>query len=221
METKESRLEQLLDSLRTRLLIMGAQAEQALAEACNAVMSGDVPAAQAVLDGDADIDALENEIDEASFNILVRTQPVARDLRFIMSAVRMVQDLERIGDECVTIAERVVLMEQATPAPVQEDLRLLMDRSRATLAEVLRAFRDSDSKAALEVSRHDDEEAQIAVRVFQNIIDGVQNGSVQAWSSMHVVLITRALDRICRRAENIAEHTWFMVEGLSLKHKRI
>ena len=101
MAYQEHYTQQLLDNLRAKLLIMGSKTQQALDDAAIAVLNHDLPRAAAVLDGDTDIDDLENQIDEATLNILARTQPVARDLRFLMSVVRMVLDLERIGDESV------------------------------------------------------------------------------------------------------------------------
>ena len=107
MAYQEHYTQQLLDNLRAKLLIMGSKTQQALDDAAIAVLNHDLPRAAAVLDGDTDIDDLENQIDEATLNILARTQPVARDLRFLMSVVRMVLDLERIGDESVVVAEQV------------------------------------------------------------------------------------------------------------------
>lgn len=215
---RENPIELLTGTLRTRLLTMGSKAQQALGDACLAVRDRDLPRAAAVLDGEADIDNLENEIDESSLNILVRTQPVARDLRFVMSAVRMVQDLERIGDEAVIIAERATLTEHCIPASVGSDLTRLTDRAKDMLDRAMAAFRDAD--AALAVSRSDDETAQLMIAIIQKLMEDVRRQAVDPWESMHIVLVTRALDRICRRAENIAEHTYFMVEGVSLKHRR-
>ena len=112
MAYQEHYKQQLLDNLRAKLLIMGSKTQQALDDAAIAVLNHDLPRAAAVLDGDTDIDDLENEIDEATLNILARTQPVARDLRFLMSVVRMVLDLERIGDESVVVAEQVTLSDK-------------------------------------------------------------------------------------------------------------
>lgn len=115
MAYQEHYTQQLLDNLRAKLLIMGSKTQQALDDAAIAVLNHDLPRAAAVLDGDTDIDDLENEIDEATLNILARTQPVARDLRFLMSVVRMVLDLERIGDESVVVAEQVTLSDKPVP----------------------------------------------------------------------------------------------------------
>ena len=120
MAYQEHYTQQLLDNLRAKLLIMGSKTQQALDDAAIAVLNHDLPRAAAVLDGDTDIDDLENQIDEATLNILARTQPVARDLRFLMSVVRMVLDLERIGDESVVVAEQVTLSDKPIPSIVEK-----------------------------------------------------------------------------------------------------
>lgn len=220
MTVQETHLHQLLDRLRTQLLIMGVKTRQALGNAVQAVHLRDEATSRTVLDGDAAIDSLENEIDEASLNILIRTQPVARDLRFIMAAVRMVLDLERIGDEAVTIAEQVLLMEGMDATSFAEDLHQLGLRSEDMLGHALEAFQNSDAELALKVSRYDEETAQLTARIFQAIMEQVQVGKMTPWASMHVIFIVRSLDRVCRRAENIAEHAYFMLEGVSLKHSQ-
>ena len=201
-------------------LIMGSKTQQALDDAAIAVLNHDLPRAAAVLDGDTDIDDLENQIDEATLNILARTQPVARDLRFLMSVVRMVLDLERIGDESVVVAEQVTLSDKPIPSIVEKDLRALCTRTSTMLRNSLLAFQNGDAPSALAVSRYDDETAQMMVNIFQKLMQAVGDRTLEPWDSMHIVLITRAPDRVCRRAENIAEHAYFMVEGVSLKHRR-
>lgn len=210
---------QLVDVLRGRVLLMGAWSRQALEEATCVMRTNDVTRANLILEGDTAIDALENEIDASALSLLVRLQPVARDLRMIMSAVRMVPDLERIGDECVTIAQQTVLNQEPLPACVVDDLVILGERARTMLDRAMDAFRRQDAPLALAVSQFNDETAQLMVRIMSTVVEEVSRQQVTPWTSMHVILITRALDRICRRTENIAEHTYFMIEGVSLKHR--
>ena len=173
MAYQEHYTQQLLDNLRAKLLIMGSKTQQALDDAAIAVLNHDLPRAAAVLDGDTDIDDLENQIDEATLNILARTQPVARDLRFLMSVVRMVLDLERIGDESVVVAEQVTLSDKPIPSIVEKDLRALCTRTSAMLRNSLLAFQNGDAPSALAVSRYDDETAQMMVNIFQKLMQAV------------------------------------------------
>ena len=220
MAQQEQYLQQQIDQLRTQLLVMGVRTRQALHDACLAVLTGDGKLANSVLDGDAAIDELENQIDTASLNILARNQPVARDLRLVVAGVRMVLDLERIGDEAVVIAERVILAERLLLPAIRSDFVSLMDRARSMLDDALTAFRDANSTLAYKVCREDDESAQLMVTMYSSLMEGVQAGTIRPWDSMHVILSIRALDRICRRAENLAEQTCFLLEGISLKHSR-
>ena len=104
-------LQQLLVTLRTRLLVMCASVGIALEEAGKALAANDPGRAAAVIESDAAIDALENEIDEMALRLLARSQPVAGDLRFVVTSLRMVVDLERIGDEAVSMSEQAILMQ--------------------------------------------------------------------------------------------------------------
>ena len=220
MAYQEHYTQQLLDNLRAKLLIMGSKTQQALDDAAIAVLNHDLPRAAAVLDGDTDIDDLENQIDEATLNILARTQPVARDLRFLMSVVQG-KRVDLGGRRIIKdVAEQVTLSDKPIPSIVEKDLRALCTRTSAMLRNSLLAFQDGDAPSALAVSRYDDETAQMMVNIFQKLMQAVGDRTLEPWDSMHIVLITRALDRVCRRAENIAEHAYFMVEGVSLKHRR-
>ncbi|MFQ9866268.1 MAG: phosphate signaling complex PhoU family protein [Bilophila wadsworthia] len=167
MAYQEHYTQQLLDNLRAKLLIMGSKTQQALDDAAIAVLNHDLPRAAAVLDGDTDIDDLENQIDEATLNILARTQPVARDLRFLMSVVRMVLDLERIGDESVVVAEQVTLSDKPIPSIVEKDLRALCTRTSAMLRNSCSPSRTETPQRPC-VSRYDDETAQMMVNIFQS-----------------------------------------------------
>ena len=118
MNSKETQLQQGLTQLRTRLLVMGAAVGIAVDEACAALESGNTGRAIAVVDGDAAINALENEIDEMALSLLVRNQPMAQDLRMVVGALRMVIDLERIGDEAAGIAERSIILREKLPGQV-------------------------------------------------------------------------------------------------------
>lgn len=210
----------MLATLRTRLLVMCATVGLAVDDACKALLDGDAPRASAVIDGDAAINSLENEIDEMALSILARTQPVARDLRFVVSTLRMVLDLERIGDEAAGIAERAILMQGLQQPRIMDDVRALMETARKLYADSVAAFREGDLELALAVSRGDDEAAQMEVRIFQRLMQD-PDARIDAHMAIHIILIARALNRIWRRAANVAEHTYFILEGVSIKHKKM
>jgi phosphate transport system regulatory protein PhoU len=223
MLSKETQLQQGLTQLRTKLLVMGASAGIAVDEACSALQTGNVGRAIAVVDGDTAINALENEIDEMALSLLVRNQPVAHDLRLVVGALRMVIDLERIGDEAANIAERYVILQETLPATIMDAIAALMETAKNAYQTALAAFKDENTQAALAIIEHDDECVQKEVAALHCIMDYLclENSATQGNSSqmgMHGILICRSLNRICRRSANIAEHVYFITKGVNIKH---
>jgi len=219
MPIQETHLRQIQENLRTRLLTMGTRVEKALDNACYALVHRDVELAQKVIDGDSEIDAMENEIDEASLAVLACTQPVAKDLRFVISSVRMVLDVERIGDEAVLIARRAIALRDRPPSVLIGDLEDFGARAGLLLHNALQSFQNYAAHQALEVCRNDVMGNQLTEEISRKIIDSVVDQSADAHIGMHALLVVRGLDRICHRAQNIAEHTYFMVQGESIKHR--
>lgn len=223
MNAKETQLEQSIAQLRTKLLIMCAAVGIALDDACEALVRRNTGKACAVVDGDSVINALENEIDEMAMSILARHQPVAKDLRFVVATLRMVADLERIGDEAVSIAERALALNEALPEPVLGAVASFAVSAKEQLSRSSVAFRLMNSDMAISLCRSEDENTQLEVMALQRIMNyfcgNGDTGSVNpSYAGMHGILICRALNRICRRSANIAEHTYFIVEGLNIKH---
>ena len=223
MNSKETQLQQGLTQLRTRLLVMGAAVGIAVDEACAALESGNTGRAIAVVDGDAAINALENEIDEMALSLLVRNQPMAQDLRMVVGALRMVIDLERIGDEAAGIAERSIILREKLPGQVMLAVAELMGAARDSYQRAVQAFRSEDARAALAIIENDAECSQKEVAVLHQIMDnlylepGTEKNS-RSQVGMHGILISRSLSRICQRAANIAEHVYFISEGVNIKH---
>ncbi len=223
MTRQETQLQQMLTQLRTRLLVMCASTGIALEEACAAFITGNVGRAEAVLEGDAAIDALENEIDAMALSLMVRSQPVAHDLRFVVGALRMVIDLERIGDEAADIAERVILMQGLPPLPVMDELVRLMKSAGTHYNTAVEAFRSGNVEQALVICRLEDEMTQEEVHTLQHIMESSceRGENNPPYSALHSILICRSLNRISRRSVNIAEHAIFIAEGRDMKHKKI
>ena len=214
-------LQQLLVTLRTRLLVMCASVGIALEEAGKALVANDPGRAAAVIESDVAIDALENEIDEMALRLLARSQPVASDLRFVVTSLRMVVDLERIGDEAVSMAEQATLMQDMPGFSVIPHVRELYVSAREAFENAVRVFRENDAQGALIMSRGDDEAVQTEVRIIQGLMEGLSDpqSSLEPHQAMHIILVTRSLTRIWRRSVNIAEHVYFISRGESLKHK--
>lgn len=223
MIKQETHLEQMLVSLRTRLLVMCASTGIAFENACTALVTRNVGAATAVMEGDSIVDALEIEIDAKALSLLARTQPVARDLRFVISTLRMVIDLERIGDEAQSIAERTLVMQNLPPSPVMDEVKSYIALAQRSYNDAVTSFRDGNVQLALEVCRNDDDGRQKEVSILQNIMSHLTSNPplINPYVAMHIILITRSVSRVWGRASNIAEHAYFTVEGVSLKHRKL
>ncbi len=225
MNGKETQLQQMLTRLRSRTLVMCAAVGIAVDEACAALVEGNLGRASAVVDGDESINAMENDIDELALSLLARNQPVAQDLRFVVAALRMVTDLERIGDEAAAIAERVLIMNGPLPQTVMDASAPLIRSASAQYKSAVESFRTGDTAQALHQCRNDDEITQQEVTALHSLISTLCGGqdqpdAGQRYAGMHGILICRSLTRICRRAANIAEHAYFIAEGVNLKHKQ-
>jgi phosphate transport system protein len=227
MDGKETQLQQMITQLRTRLLVMCAAVGISLEEACAAFHTGDTGRAIAVIDGDGAINGLEMEIDDLALSLLVRNQPVAHDLRFVVSALRMVGDLERIGDEAVNIAERAVLLQGTPPPFVKKAVAALIESARSLFAESVEIFRTENWGEALRLCGRQDEVMQMEMTALHSFMDTIANtadGETQGLSRYHAgmqgILICRALNRVCGRSVNIAEHTFFIARGVNIKHRR-
>lgn len=224
MQEKETQLQQMLTRLRTKLLMMGAAVGIALEEACKALEAGDAVRAAEVVAGDAAINGMENEIDELILSLLVRNQPVAQDLRFVVGALRMVIDLERIGDEAAGIAERTVAKEESLPDEVMLAVGALMRSAIAMYIQAMDAFRTANKEKALRLCRVDGEIARQEMKALRGVMEyfcGEPDGERKkvTYEGVNGILICRSLNRICRRCSNIAEHTYFIVEGVNIKHQ--
>ena len=221
MQQQANYLQQLLVSLRTRLLVMCASVGIALEDAGKAMAAGDPGRAASVIENDAAVDALENEIDEMALQLLARTQPVARDLRFVVSALRMVVDLERIGDEAVSMAEQAILMQDKPGFGVIPHVREMFYKASEAFDRAVRVFRENNAEEALHMLRGDEEAVQSEVRIIQQIMESLSDpdANLQPYQAMHIILVARSLTRVWRRSINIAEQVYFISQGESVKHK--
>jgi phosphate transport system protein len=221
MSEKETQLQQGTSRLRTRLLVMCATVGLALDEARAALATGNMGQAAAVVEGDTAVDALENEIDEAVLTLLALRQPAAQDLRFLVAALRIVIDLERIGDESADIAACALKLQAPLPRPAQDHITMLADAAAALYKKAVEAFRVGDIPTALELCRSDAESTRLEVQALRGVMeyfsrDGHKIG--QSCAAMQSIPVCRALNRICRRAANIGGHTVFIVKGVNMKH---
>ena len=229
MAEKETQLQHMLSQLRTRFLVMYAAVEISLDEATSALLKGNVGKAKAVIDGDNLINLKENEIDDLSLSILVRNQPVAHDLRFVVAALRMVGELERIGDEAVSIAERTIAL-NASGCKIEQDLVLpLIAKAKELFVAAENTFKSLDSAQAIAISRGENIYDTLEMQALHQIMNHETSSSSwlehgtnpESCKLTQSILVIRSLNRICHRCVNLAEHVYFISEGVNIKHKEI
>lgn len=208
-----------LRQLKDRLLAMGARCEQMITLAIRALESQDAKLAQEVEDTDREINAEEVAIDDLAARILALRQPVGRDLRFILSALKVVTDLERIGDEAVNIAERArrLATEPELPAPHVE-LPEMAALATGMLHEALDSFVDEDADKAREVLLKDDAVDDVYGRLLDSCIDFMSKNPTRVRQGMRIASCAKYLERVADHATNIAEMVVYLVRGVDVRH---
>jgi phosphate transport system protein len=208
-----------LEKLKKAILHLGAMVEEAVHLAIKAMKSKDSETASSVIKNDDTINRTEVEIEEDCLKILALHQPVAVDLRFIAAVIKINNDLERIGDEAVNIAERVQIITRRPPVPVDIDYSVMAEKTESMLRMALDALVALDVDAAYKICLMDDEVDELN-RQFYDIIKGtITNYPARAGSLINLLLIGRHLERIADHATNIAEEVIYMIEGEIPRHR--
>lgn len=210
--------ERELRTLRDKLLAMGGRAEEQISRAVQALVKRDEVLAQQVIADDATIDQDEIGIDELAFLILARRQPVASDLRFVMLALKVVTDLERIGDLAVNIAKRVKDLVRFPPSQMQERLELLAQRVLGALQLALDAFVHADAERAEKVIEGDRDIDALNMHVIADLVSGDTEDVRDMARSLALSSVSRYLERIGDHATNIAEMVIYFVRGRDVRH---
>ena len=205
--------------LKQRLLDMSERAEELVDLAVDALLTSDGAKAELVIAADREIDLLELEVEERAVRLLALQQPMARDLRFIISTIKISSDLERVGDHAVNIAQsaqRLVAGRNAiTPAPEIEDMAR---RARKMLGDALDAFIRSDGQLGREVCRADDQVDALHDSVFRILLTHMMADARTITPSLELFLVSRNLERVADLATNIGEDAVFLAEGKQIKH---
>ena len=209
-----------LRTLRDKLLAMGGRAEEQIGRAVQALVKRDEALANTVIADDQAIDEAEIGIDELAFLILARRQPVASDLRFVMLALKVVTDLERIGDLAVNIAKRVRDLSRFPVSPMQDRIELLATRVLGALQMALDAFVHADAERAEKVIEGDRDIDALNMHVIADVISGGEADDVHAVArALALSSVSRYLERIGDHATNIAEMVIYALRGHSVRHR--
>jgi phosphate transport system protein len=197
---------------------MGALVEKALTLAVRSLRNRDPKAAEEVLEGDHRIDLREVEIEEECLKILALHQPVAEDLRFITTVLKINNDLERMGDLGVNIAERALSLTRLSPIPLPEQLGPMTEATLHMVRESLNAFVHRDPAMARKVCRDDDAVDEYNVQIIGQIRASLREEKDLVEPNLHFFSAARYLERIADHATNIAEDVVYMVEGEIIRH---
>ena len=215
----KTHLQDEMERLRLQVLRMVALTEAAVTKAIQAYVSRDEFLAEAVVDGDAEINALEVDIDEMGLKLLALEQPVAGDLRFVLGCMRISVDLERIADEAVNIAERAMILSARPALPFHHPIQEMGEKALEMFRRSVQAFVRSDTQLALEVRRCDAEIDAINHRNMRDVIKYMIDETPAVERAVHTILIIRHIERIADLVANICESVVFIVQGINIKHK--
>lgn len=216
-----TRFHQALDELKEKLLIMAGFSEQAIQRAIEAYRTRDMSLVELVRRSEPAINRLEREIDAAALDLLAMEQPMAVDLRFILSVIRINADLERVGDLAVNIALRAREMTAFPNLDLPVDIPRLGTLAAAMVRKSLDAFIDGDAALAETVLTLDKEVDDINKAAFRSLSELIKREPALTPQALNAIMIARNLERVGDHATNIAEDVIFWVRGSDVRHNAL
>jgi len=209
-----------LEALKQTLLAMGGLVEDQIRRVMTALLERDSDLAQEVIDRDRQVNAYDVEVDEKCVELLALHQPAAGDLRFITTAMKIVTDLERIGDQAVNIGQRALELNQEPQLKPYIDLPRMAERAQRMVKESLDAFVARDTELARRVCAADAEVDALKEQIFRELLTFMMGDARTIPRAIRLILISRFLERVADHATNIAEMVIFMVKGKSIRHMK-
>lgn len=211
-----------LETIKSQILELGGIVEQQILDSVDSIVNADSALANKVIAIEEDVDAREVRIDEICVEVLACRQPAAFDLRMILSATKIIRDLERIGDEAQKVASMALTLDKKGAAPGgYDEVRHMGELVQKMLNSVLDAFGRLDVKQALQVAKADkkvDREFKSAMRV---IVTYMMEDPRSIKRAMNIITALRSLERMGNHSRNIAEHIIYLVKGLDVRHSTI
>lgn len=208
-----------IDKLKSKLLSLCRVVEESFLQAVKSIKEQNANLAKKVIKADIKIDHMEVDVEEECLKILALYQPVAIDLRFIITALKMNNDLERIGDLAVNIAERSQFLAAQPKIDVPFDFDRMAEKTQLMLRKSLDALVNMDCKLAHEVCAADDEVDTINRKMYNQVKDSIRSHPEWLESLIHLLSVSRDLERIADHTTNIAEDVIYMVEGKIVRHR--
>jgi phosphate transport system protein len=213
-----TRLTREIAELRSRLLDMATIVAEQFTDAIEALLTHDVDLAEQVVARDREVDRLELEVDKSCERIMARHQPVATDLRTLLTVEKINTDLERIGDHCRNVARNT---EHVTEVPSILDslhLRKMSEIARRMLDDAKQAFLDQDADLARRIPELDDEVDRLHEENFQALVEYIKEHPEHAEVAAHLITASKAVERISDHSINIAKGVVFLIEGVDIRH---
>ncbi|MFZ5774406.1 MAG: phosphate signaling complex protein PhoU [Thermodesulfobacteriota bacterium] len=208
-----------IDKLKTKIIAMGEAIEDRVYQAILSVINRDAAKANAIIKGDREIDGMEVDIEEDCLKILALYQPVAIDLRFIVAALKINNDLERIGDLAVNIAERGLFLTTQEQFEVPFDLSSMVSLAEKMLSGCIDCFINLDVKLAHQIRASDDQMDEMNREMYNQVKGMLSTAPENINNLLHVLSVGRHLERIADHATNIAEDVIYLVDAQIIRHK--
>ena len=212
-------IERQIDQLKQKILFVGTLVEEAISKAITALINRDIALAQRVIASDAEIDRMEVEVEEECLKILALYQPVAADLRFVVSALKINNDLERMGDLAKNIAKRVGQLARGQQIDLPPEIRTMAMQAQEMVKESLDAVVNGDPALARHVREQDDAVDEGRQRIRERVLRGITETPEIAESLMRINSVSKHIERLADMATNIAEDVIYMVEGEIVRHR--
>ena len=207
-----------LKKLKEKVYKMGLLVEKAIETAAGALFERDSAKAQIVLKGDQEINLHEIEIDELGHELIALYQPAAVDLRLITMVLKITNDLERMGDQAVNIAEKALAINQEPPLKPYHDLQRMTEEARRMVRDALDAFMQNDPEKAKLILEEDDRVDQINDKLYEDIQKILSEKPQYVRTGVSLIMISHNLERIGDLATNIAEDVIYLKRGVDVRH---
>jgi phosphate transport system protein len=212
-------IERQIEHLKEKILRVGTLVEEAISKAITALINEDIPLAQRVMASDEEIDRMEVEVEEECLKILALYQPVAADLRFVVSVLKINNDLERMGDLAKNIAKRVPQLAAGAPCPLPPEIRPMAMQAQEMVKQCLDAVVRGDPTLARQVREEDDSVDASRQRVQKMVMQGIKDSPEKVESLLRINSVSKHIERIADMATNVAEDVIYMVEGDIVRHR--
>ena len=207
-----------LEALKQTLLVMGGLVEDQIRRVMRALIDRDDALAQEVIERDQQVNAYDVEVDETCVSLLALHQPAAGDLRFVTTAMKIVTDLERMGDQAVNIAQRVLELNREPQLKPYIDLPRMADKAQRMVKERLDAFVARDTELARKVCTEDAQVDALKDQIFRELLTFMMEDARTIPRAIRLILISRFIERVADHATNVAEMVIYLVDAKMVRH---